>query len=97
MKRAPTTPTLPSVPVIEMPEQARRRANSGPRWLATALAVGISLATLGCPPEGEKKAAPRTGCTSFGATCEFSPGKLGSCVRRDDCTGNDCFVCQSQH
>jgi hypothetical protein len=35
-------------------------------------------------------------CTTVGQTCEYSPGKLGTCVARDDCT-SDCFVCQSQH
>jgi hypothetical protein len=35
-------------------------------------------------------------CTRVGQSCEFSPGKLGSCVERDDCTQN-CLVCQSQH
>jgi hypothetical protein len=66
-------------------------------------AVTSALALLGCPPSGEKgenKAAPApttTACTKVGATCEFSPGKLGSCVERDGCATPPCFVCQSQH
>ena len=44
--------------------------------------------------EAPAKFAP---CTEVGQRCEFSPGKLGSCVQRDDCQGKDCFVCQSQH
>jgi len=61
----------------------------------------LILATVaGCPArsheQGKSSLPP---CSKFGAQCEFSPGKLGSCVVRDGCTaaGNDCFVCQSQH
>jgi hypothetical protein len=36
-------------------------------------------------------------CKAVGQRCEFSPGKLGSCVVRDNCSGPSCFVCQSQH
>jgi hypothetical protein len=36
-------------------------------------------------------------CTSLGQRCEFSPGKLGSCVQIDNCKSGSCFVCQSQH
>jgi hypothetical protein len=74
-----------------------------PRWLAPPLAVAVALALVGCPPAGdnkdEKKAAPKTPtvCAKVGDTCEFSPGKLGSCIQRDDCTTPPCFVCQSQH
>lgn len=59
-----------------------------------------SALLLGCPPAETKKEAPKaTGaaCTKFGATCEVSPGKLGSCVAKDDCATGECFVCQSQH
>jgi hypothetical protein len=62
--------------------------------------VAASL-LLGCPPASDKKPASREPCAKLGQTCEFSPGKLGSCVQRDDCTpspgGTSCFVCQSQH
>lgn len=66
---------------------------------AVAVAGALALAGLGCPPAAEKKPPPATGaaCARIGQSCEFAPGKLGTCVQRDDCTGNDCFVCQSQH
>ena len=64
----------------------------------------VSLLVLGCP---ERKEGTTTGqttaeklppCAEFGQRCEFSPGKFGSCVQRDDCPlGQKCFVCQSQH
>jgi hypothetical protein len=60
------------------------------------LVVLIALSLSGCPPKAEKT-APASKCTAFGQSCEYSPGKLGSCVRRDDCKEGDCFVCQSQH
>jgi len=59
--------------------------------------VALSLAATGCH---ERKAGPPVKlppCTAFGQTCEFSPGKLGSCVQRDNCQGPNCFICQSQH
>jgi hypothetical protein len=57
-------------------------------WLVLAVAL------TGCP--GEKASKPEP-CRRFGQTCEFAPGKLGSCVERTNCTQGDCFVCQSQH
>lgn len=62
------------------------------------LAFAASLA--GCPPsEVKKREEPPSVCTRFGQNCEVSPGKLGTCVVRDDCTDAPpaCFVCQSQH
>ncbi|HEY4160148.1 MAG TPA: hypothetical protein VGM29_18675 [Polyangiaceae bacterium] len=50
-----------------------------------------------CPGKSEHQPSALPPCTSFGQTCEFSPGKLGSCVQRDGCTQGNCFVCQSQH
>jgi hypothetical protein len=44
--------------------------------------------------------APRTApkpCTKFGDSCEVSPGKLGTCIQREQCTGEHCLFCQSQH
>ena len=61
-----------------------------PLFIATLLLV------WGCPAT-KTKDAPRKECRAFGEQCEFSPGKLGSCVIRDDCQGKDCYVCQSQH
>lgn len=64
------------------------------------LAITLSLLATACPPSDSKgkSSAPPASCTKIGQSCEVSPGKLGSCVQRDDC--NDpagCFVCQSQH
>jgi hypothetical protein len=55
------------------------------------------LLLAACPPAPAKKEPLPTTCKSIGQNCEFSPGKLGTCVLRDECTGNDCYVCQSQH
>jgi hypothetical protein len=63
-------------------------------WLALAL----SLSLPGCPAKTDGKPAALPPCKEFGQTCEFLPGKLGSCVQKDDCkAGENCFVCQSQH
>jgi len=52
---------------------------------------------LGCPPATKREKPPSTECSKFGETCEFSPGKLGTCVTREGCTQGNCFICQSQH
>ena len=58
----------------------------------------LALLLAGCPPRSdERKPSARPPCTSFGQTCEFAPGKLGTCVRRENCSAGDCYVCQSQH
>jgi hypothetical protein len=58
----------------------------------------LALLLAGCPAKTGGKPAALEPCREFGQTCEFSPGKLGSCVQKDGCTaGKDCFVCQSQH
>jgi hypothetical protein len=67
--------------------------------------IFASLVLFGCPPASDKSAAQDSGgasatsgaCVKFGDRCEFSPGKYGSCVHRDDCTVEPCLVCQSQH
>ena len=63
-----------------------------------ALLVALAVGLCACPPRGDKEqpSKPRT-CTKFGEQCDYAPGKLGTCVRRDDCTQGNCFVCQSQH
>lgn len=64
----------------------------------TSIAILVLLA--GCPPaDQQKKSSPPATCAKFGDTCEFSPGKLGTCVTKDGCTEATaaCFVCQSQH
>jgi hypothetical protein len=62
-----------------------------------ALLIFVSLVMLGCPAKsGKKEPAPKA-CTAFGQQCEVSPGKLGTCVIRDNCSDKNCLVCQSQH
>jgi hypothetical protein len=56
----------------------------------------LGFLAAGCPESGKPRAEPKR-CQRFGDTCEFAPGKLGACVQKDGCTGNDCLVCQSQH
>lgn len=62
------------------------------------LALALLL-LVGCPPASTKPGsdAGPPGCKSVGQSCEFSPGKLGTCVSKDPCTEGDCLVCQSQH
>lgn len=68
--------------------------------------AALALALFGCPPASDKAAsdggspaalAKPLGCAKVGDSCEFAPGKLGSCVHVDDCTNEPCLVCQSQH
>lgn len=63
----------------------------------TSLAVSL-LGACDKSPGGEKKPpATAAACAKFGDTCEVSPGKLGSCVQKDECANPPCLVCQSQH
>jgi hypothetical protein len=66
-----------------------------------ALFVLSALLLAACPPADKEKRTPDApaACTKVGQSCEFSPGKLGTCVSKDGCTdpGPACFVCQSQH
>lgn len=64
------------------------------------LLVLVAITLTGCPPASDKSSGASSkamACTKVGDTCEFSPGKLGSCVHKDDCTVEPCLVCQSQH
>lgn len=36
-------------------------------------------------------------CAKFGDRCDHSPGKLGTCIQREGCSGAHCLFCQSQH
>ena len=67
--------------------------------MRVALSLLLALLLAGCPRAHDKPHASLPPCTKFCDNCEFSPGKLGSCVMRDGCTasGNECYVCQSQH
>jgi len=59
----------------------------------------LFVSVTGCPDQHEQRAGRLPACSKFGDRCEFAPGKLGSCVVRDGCTGSgtECFTCQSQH
>lgn len=61
------------------------------------LALVVALTLPGCPSKSERPDTPPQPCTKFAQSCEVSPGKLGTCVQRDNCVGQNCFVCQSQH
>ncbi len=55
------------------------------------------LVLSGCPSKATKSTSAPP-CKTFGQTCQYAPGKLGSCVYKTDCSsGPDCLVCQSQH
>lgn len=71
------------------------RAAPSPRGRAAALIAG--LLALGCPEQVSAPADVTAPCKEVGQRCEYSPGKLGSCVLNDDCRGQGCFICQSQH
>lgn len=60
----------------------------------------LVMTVAGCPERNhEQGRSSLPPCRKFGDSCEFAPGKLGSCVMRDGCTsgGGECFTCQSQH
>ncbi len=59
--------------------------------------VFIAVLLTACPNKTERKGPEPQRCERFGQPCEFSPGKLGSCVERTGCTGPNCLICQSQH
>ncbi len=63
-----------------------------------AVVLPAVLLLTGCPEQMQSdKVAPAAPCRELGQRCEFSPGKLGSCVVVDGCKSDNCFVCQSQH
>lgn len=60
----------------------------------------VAANVCGCPPADKRQPPPskKDECAHVGQSCEYSPGKLGACVEKDDCTPPaNCFVCQSQH
>jgi hypothetical protein len=77
----------------------QRRHDSVLRAFAALSSFAILI--TGCPPADKREPAPSKpeACTKIGQSCEFSPGKLGTCVTKDGCTEAQpsCFVCQSQH
>ena len=77
------------------------RVNLPPRRaLSLLVLVASSVTLLACPPADKREPPPskKEECSHVGQSCEFSPGKLGSCVYKDDCVAPaNCYVCQSQH
>jgi len=66
---------------------------------ATAI-LCAALVVLGCPPSNKsevREKAEAGACQRVGDSCEYSPGKLGTCVAKDDCPSGSCLTCQSQH
>lgn len=59
----------------------------------------LALALAACQPTGNALTGSDAGaCQKFGEQCEYSPGKLGTCVQKTNCTPEQsCLVCQSQH
>lgn len=69
-----------------------------PRLLLRAtVLVAMSGALAGCPSKADQTLPVPAACRAFGQQCMFAPGKLGACVLRENCTGDQCFICQSQH
>ena len=70
------------------------------RVLALAIVLALASTLLACPPDDKRAPAPAASpkaCEKVGQSCEYSPGKLGTCVQKDDCKTGSCFDCQSQH
>jgi hypothetical protein len=66
---------------------------------ASPICIFLAVTATECRPRAGR---PNTSdaevvCVHVGQSCEFSPDKLGTCVRRDDCAAEPCLVCQSQH
>ncbi len=66
------------------------------RLLGAMTCALLAVTLSGCPGKGSVKKAPEP-CRRLGDQCEFSPGKLGACSYRANCTGAGCLYCQSQH
>jgi hypothetical protein len=66
------------------------------KLLCATAGAAFALTLVGCPGGNNTKKAPEP-CRELGQQCEFSPGKLGACSYRANCTGSGCLYCQSQH
>lgn len=68
--------------------------------LAAIAAFSSAIVLLGCPPATKREVSEKAeagACQRVGDSCEYSPGKLGTCVAKDDCPSGSCLTCQSQH
>jgi len=89
------------------PQQKRVATPPATKYTTTPMRVALLislLAVAACPASSSSgtsvnRASETPACAKVGQTCEFSPGKLGTCVYRDDCDAGaaTCFACQSQH
>jgi hypothetical protein len=88
-------PSVFSSGALGRPRSAGLRCGAAVRCCA----VFVLLFGSACPQHVKEESSKEqfTPCTSLGQRCEFSPGKLGSCVQIDNCKSGSCFVCQSQH
>ena len=69
-------------------------------WVVHSLPDGELPSTYSDGPSARGKEGSKPHpqpCVKFGEPCEYSPGKLGACIERENCTGPDCLFCQSQH
>ncbi len=66
------------------------------RSLSLIVITLTALCLSACPQKSATKKAPEP-CRDLGQQCEFSPGKLGACSYKANCTGAGCLYCQSQH
>ncbi len=66
------------------------------RHWVLCIATVAAVAVTGCPGSRVVKKPPEA-CKGLGQACEFAPGKLGACAYKANCSGADCFYCQSQH
>jgi hypothetical protein len=63
------------------------------------LVLALALALVACGRTDRAAPSALPACAKMGQNCEFSPGKLGTCVIKEPCdsAGPSCLVCQSQH
>ena len=77
----------------------------GVGFVAVAIAIAVVMKSVpagmstgyGEPAPPETHDPARKLCEKFGDPCQFSPGKLGTCVVKQNCSGADCLFCQSSH
>ena len=67
------------------------------RSFGLAIVISLTALCLGACPRSNATKKPPEPCRELGQQCEFSPGKLGACSYKANCTGASCLYCQSQH
>jgi hypothetical protein len=73
------------------------------------VAIGVAIALVlksvpagtgngyGDPVPNDVRDSPEKLCKKFGDPCQFSPGKLGTCIVKQNCAAANCLFCQSSH